>query len=308
MKRRSFIKALVAGACTVGAFLLLDHYVSPFFEETLPRETGPKPTEIIQPMQGLMRKRRLGRTGLKVSVIGLGGGPNRKHWQVKVVKEALKMGVNYIDTARKYSTSEEIIGLALKNFEGEVYIATKTGSRNYRGAKRDMLESLRRLQRKKIDIIQMHAVGTGKALRKILNENDGAIRAAKEFREKGIVDFIGITGAHAPNDFKGKIISEREIKVCEAAIKTGEFDTVMLSYNVEFCEGRIVELIDLASDYDVGVICKKPLGRGLLVKEYGVKKLLQFVLENKKIHVTVPGMATINEVRENVPIGYFEAY
>jgi aryl-alcohol dehydrogenase-like predicted oxidoreductase len=252
-----------------------------------------------------MIKRRLGRTNLMVSVIGYGGGGIVDWRQAQIIREAIKLGVNFIDTAHKYGDgmSERVIGEAIKGLRDKVYIATKTVRREAKGAEMDIKESLARLQVEKIDILQMHGVSSMWDLEFILNEKYGALKKVKEYRALGKIDFIGITGAHSPIDGYWRIDSEKEIRVMAEAIKTGEFDTIMVSYHIEFQNDSIKALLELARQYDVGVICKKPLGAGKLIKKYGVEKLLKFVLSNPNIHTAIPGMRTIEEVREDVSIG-----
>ncbi|MFQ6082096.1 MAG: aldo/keto reductase [Candidatus Aminicenantia bacterium] len=284
MKRREFLKGLGATLVALKA---------PGY-----------PTGIESP-DGVMRKRRLGRTNLMVSVIGYGGGAIGDWWQVEVLQEAIKMGVNYIDTAHMYGDgmSERVIGEAIKGMRDKVYIATKTLRREAKGAGMDIEESLARLQLEKIDILQMHGVGSMWDLEAILDEKNGALKKVKEYRTQGIIDFVGISGAHSPIDGDWPVDSAQEIRVMAEAIKTGEFDTVLLSYHIEFQNEAIEALIDLAKQYDVGVVCKKPLGAGKLIKKYGVERLLKFVVTNIDVHTAIPGMVTINEVWEDVSVG-----
>ncbi|MCP2519676.1 aldo/keto reductase [SCandidatus Aminicenantes bacterium Aminicenantia_JdfR_composite] len=284
MKRREFLKGLGA------TFIMLKS--SNYLRET-------------ESQNGDMIKRRLGRTNLMVSVIGYGGGGIVDWRQAQIIREAIKLGVNFIDTAHKYGDgmSERVIGEAIKGLRDKVYIATKTVRREAKGAEMDIKESLARLQVEKIDILQMHGVSSMWDLEFILNEKYGALKKVKEYRALGKIDFIGITGAHSPIDGYWRIDSEKEIRVMAEAIKTGEFDTIMVSYHIEFQNDSIKALLELARQYDVGVICKKPLGAGKLIKKYGVEKLLKFVLSNPNIHTAIPGMRTIEEVREDVSIG-----
>lgn len=250
--------------------------------------------------------RRLGRTGLSVSVVGFGGGAIRRLEQVAVLREAIKMGVNFIDTAHSYGggTSERSVGEAIRGPGTEVFVATKTAQRDAKGAERDIRESLQRLGVEKLAILQMHGVGTMKDLGRIVDSRDSALKKAKEYRARGLLDFVGITGAHGPADLRRPIDSEAQIRVCAEAVKTQEFDTVNVSYNIEFRNESITSLIELAKDYDVGVICKKPFGAGRLIKKYGVEELLRFVLANENVSTVIPGMVTFQHVREDVPIGY----
>jgi len=284
MKRREFLKSLGA------TFIALKS--SGYLRET-------------KLSDGDMIKRRLGRTNLMVSVIGYGGGAIRDWQQAQIIREAIKLGVNYIDTAHMYGDgmSERVIGEAIKGMRDKVYIATKTLRREAKGAEMDIKESLARLQVEKIDILQMHGVSSMWDLEMIFNEKYGALKIVREYQIMGKIDFIGITGAHSPIDLDRPVDSEKEIRVMAEAIKTGEFDTIMISYHIEFQNESLKALLELARQYDVGVICKKPLGAGKLIKKYGVEKLLKFVLSNPNIHIAIPGMATIEEVREDVSIG-----
>jgi len=136
MERREFLKGLGAAFVTLRA--------SGYPEET-------------EQLKGEMKKRRLGRTNLMVSTIGYGGGAIWGWWQKRLLRKAIRMGINFIDTAHSYGDgmSERIIGTALKGIKDKVYIATKTARREARGAMMDIEESLARLKVKKIDILQI---------------------------------------------------------------------------------------------------------------------------------------------------------
>ena len=95
-----------------------------------------------------MRYRKLGNTGMKVSVIGLGGvqlASSETEYAVKIVRKALELGVNYFDTARVYGDSEVKVGIALKGERERVYISTKTTRRTKEEAWQHIRESLHRL-------------------------------------------------------------------------------------------------------------------------------------------------------------------
>jgi len=195
-----------------------------------------------------LEKRKLGRTGLEVSVIGFGGIPiiarSRKE-AVQVVKRAYELGINYFDTARAYGDSEEKIGEALKDVRDEVIIATKTHQRTREDAARaGIRHSLRNLQTDRIDLVQLHGIDDENTLKKAMSP-DGALSALKEARSKGLIDFIGISG-HNPY-------------VLSKAIETGEFDTVLVSFNI-LDRVAAEKLIPLANELDVGVVIMKALG------------------------------------------------
>jgi len=195
-----------------------------------------------------MQKRRLGRTGLQVSVVGFGGIPIialSRDKARKVVRYAYERGINYFDTARAYGDSEEKIGAALKDIRDQVIIATKTHQRTKEAAARAGLkQSLRNLQTSRIDIVQLHGIDNEELLEKAIGA-EGALKALEEAKAEGKIDYIGISG-HNPY-------------VLIKAIKTGKFDTVLVPLNV--LDRRANEqLIPLADELGVAVIIMKAMG------------------------------------------------
>jgi len=193
-----------------------------------------------------LQKRKLGRTGLNVSVVGFGGtwiSELTMDDAVKVVQRAFELGINYFDTAKLDGDSEEKLGAALKDVRDECVLATKTASRTKGESLDDFKSSLRRLQTDRLDLIQLHGVDETKTLQKAMGLG-GSLEMCRKARSEGLVDFIGITG-HKP-------------RVLIEAIKTNEFDTVLVPLNV-ITRQALEELIPLANDLDVGVIAMKPL-------------------------------------------------
>ncbi len=195
-----------------------------------------------------MQKRRLGRTGLQVSVIGFGGIPiialSKKEAE-KAVRYAYEKGINYFDTARAYGDSEEKMGTALKDVRDEVVIATKTHQRTKEDAARaGIKQSLRNLQTDRIDLVQLHGIDNEETLKKATGP-EGSLAALEEAKSQGKIDYIGISG-HNPY-------------VMSKAIRTGKFDTVLVPLNV-LDRRATEELIPLAKELDVGVIIMKALG------------------------------------------------
>ncbi|MHC4798102.1 MAG: aldo/keto reductase, partial [Planctomycetota bacterium] len=106
-------------------------------------------------------RREYGRTGIRLSVIGLGGivvtNTEQKRAN-RIVAEAVERGVNYFDVAPAYGNAEQILGPALKPFRKNVFLACKTGQRNKEGAQRELKRSLKRLHTDYFDLYQLHAV------------------------------------------------------------------------------------------------------------------------------------------------------
>jgi len=256
---------------------------------------------------GKMAKRRLGRTGLEVSVIGFGGAPLRRVREAEALLEAFKLGVNFVDTAANYGkgASERVVGEALRRYGGRVYVATKTAKRRAAKARADVEGSLRRLGVPAIDIIQLHSVSSPSTLKLVMGAN-GALKAVKELRDSGLVRFIGITGGHGALDLRVRVDPVAEAKTIALAILSGEFDVVQVSYNILYMGTAIEKVLDLAEENDVGVIVKKPFVGGRMLKWLKPRELLKPLLEDKRIHTVIPGMKTVEHVRENVPVGYVQ--
>ncbi len=105
----------------------------------------------------------------------------------------LEYGVNHIDTAASYGDAELHIAPWLKNHPGTFFVATKTGKRDYRGAKEEIHRSLERLGVDHVDLIQLHNLVDVIEWETALREG-GALEAAIEARDEGLVRFIGVTG------------------------------------------------------------------------------------------------------------------
>ncbi len=251
-----------------------------------------------------MLKRRLGRTNFEASIIGFGGIPILRRGRddaTAVVKRALDMGVNYIDTARAYEDSEDKIGVAIKGQRDGVFIATKTVERLKERAALDIDESLRRLGTDWLDLLFIHGVDSEGDLNRFLSPG-GALEAFRKAQEVGKVRYIGISG--------------HQNSILISAIKSGVFDVILASYNLTNTDADD-GLFPLAEELDIGISVMKPIAGGALAvpKEAVQFKVadkavataeaaLRFVFSNPLIDTVVPGMGKISEVETNVPLGY----
>jgi predicted aldo/keto reductase-like oxidoreductase len=249
-----------------------------------------------------MQKRTLGRTGLEVSVIGFGAiklPGVQTDVSVSIINRALDLGINYIDTARNYRDSEEKIGLVLKERRAECFIATKTTARDSEGLMKDLGTSLRNLQTDKIDVYQLHTVSDGDTYRRVMAPG-GALDGAKKAKAQGKIDHIGIT-------------IHRDLDTMRAAIKSNEFETIMLAYSPLDQEGVGEEILPMAKERNMGVIIMKPLSGGLLClpeHERGesaedpiASGSLRFIVSNENVTLAIPGMTNLREVQENASVG-----
>jgi len=232
-----------------------------------------------------MEKRRLGKTNLMVSVVGLGGIPLQKLNQdesTKIIKRSIELGINFIDTARGYTISEELIGNALGSLKmrDRVYLASKSMVRDYEGMKKEVEISLSNLKTNHIELYQIHLIKKKEQYEKIMSD-DGAYRALLEAKIAGKIGFIGITGHDA--------------KLIEEYIDPKLFDTVQFPYNP--IEGQGEALFEKANKNDMGTIVMKPIAGGAFEEgELSIK----WIMENKNISVVIPGMDNVEQIIKNV--------
>ena len=234
-----------------------------------------------------MEKRILGRTNFEISVIGFGGIPIQRvdeSMAMELISRAYENGINFIDTARGYNQSERLIGQALELIGREkFYLATKSMNRDYNGVLEELDISLSELKTSYIDLFQFHNVRTFEELDFILSDN-GALKAIKEARERGIVKEIGIT-SHSP-------------EILSKAIGTGEFSTIQCPYNP--VELQAEELFEKAKEMNIGVIVMKPLAGGAIRNG---ELALRFIINNPNITVVIPGMDSLEQVNTNASVG-----
>jgi len=211
-----------------------------------------------------MQKVRLGKTGLMVSRIGFGGIPIQRlsdEAAVAVVRYCLELGINFIDTANGYTTSEERIGKAIAGRREGLVIATKTGAKDREGAWAHLRLSLQRLGVSYIDLYQLHGVSSQEQYEKVTGPG-GALEAVREAQAQGLVRHVGITS--------------HSLAVAKVAVASGLFETIQFPFNFVATEAAD-ELLPLVRANDLGFIAMKPLGGGLLERaDLCFRYLLQF--------------------------------
>ena len=226
----------------------------------------------------------LGKTGLKVSAVGLGGIPiqrTTKEEAVDVVNECMIQGVNFLDTARGYTVSEEFFGEALKEVRSGWVIATKSMSRDYESMKRDIEISLKNLQTDYIDLYQIHNIKTDAEFETVFGDN-GAYKALEEAKQAGKVKHIGAT-AHGLEAFE-RLIREYEDKI----------ETIMFPFNIVESQGEAA--MKECTEKNIGFIAMKPVAGGNIDD---VALGLKYCLNNPDCTIVIPGMGSANEVEQN---------
>lgn len=143
-----------------------------------------------------IEKRRFGRTGHLSSAVIFGAAALGRVGQAtadRVLDLLLEFGVNHVDTAPSYGESELRIGPWMDRHRGDFFLATKTGARDYPGAKDEIHRSLERLRTDRVDLLQLHALIHPDEWDQALGDG-GALEAAVEARAEGLVRHIGVTG------------------------------------------------------------------------------------------------------------------
>lgn len=238
-----------------------------------------------------MEHRILGRTGLEVSMLGMGGFHLLEISPADVktlLHEYMAAGGNYIETAAEYGNgeSERKIGLALKERRDDCILATKCHLRERDDAEQFIARSLRNLQTDQIDILFMHHVQTLEELQSLLSA-DGAIQAAEEARKHGQVRFIGITNHGHP-------------EVLIHALKLYPFDVIMTNINYyDYCAFPEIErdLLPIARKQDVGIVGMKAVADGLLWKSAEIAFRYAWSLP---IHTMAAGINTLEMLKQDI--------
>jgi predicted aldo/keto reductase-like oxidoreductase len=229
-----------------------------------------------------MEKIKLGKTGMMVTRLGFGGIPIQRLSEseaVKVVSRCLELGINYLDTANAYSTSEERIGKAVKGRRRDVFIATKTAPLTPDLIEKNLDLSLKRLGTDYIDLYQFHGVSNIETLNRIIDPDTGLYGAFEKAKKAGKIRHIGITS--------------HQMDAAKAEVKTGKFETIMFPFNFMTNEPAR-ELLPLCRQHNVGFIAMKPLAGGMLDNAMlAFKYLLQF-----PDVVSIPGIEKTPEIEE----------
>src|ERR1043165_3254374 len=155
-----------------------------------------------KPKTGDIPMRTLGRTGEKITCIGMGGA--RFHLipfeeGTALVRRAYDLGITYFDMARSYfdGHAEEVYGAAIPPFRKHIFLTTKSGQRTRKGAEADLETSLRLMKTDYVDLWQMHGVNSKEDIARILAPG-GALGAFEAAKKAGKCRFIGVTGHADP--------------------------------------------------------------------------------------------------------------
>jgi aryl-alcohol dehydrogenase-like predicted oxidoreductase len=196
-------------------------------------------------------RRRLGKTGEELSIIGFGGivVMNEEQPEARnIVSEAFDRGINYFDVSPDYGNAEERLGPALAPYRNRSFLACKTNGRMKDDSRADLEASLRRLQTDHFDLYQFHALTKMSDLDKVLGPG-GAMETMEAARKEGKIRYIGFS------------VHSQETAV--AALNRYPFDTVLFPLNfVLWTQAKFGPgILETAQQKGVGVLCLKSMAK-----------------------------------------------
>ncbi|MCS7239584.1 MAG: aldo/keto reductase [Thermoguttaceae bacterium] len=297
LKRRDFLHSAVQAVAAAGVS----------GNATVERSSGGIPT------------RTLGKTGLKVPILGYGGAALPKVWlnplsyeeRVALVRYAFDRGIRYFDTAGNYMESQRILGEALKDRRREVCLVTKVETTNPQEVRGAVEKSLRELQTDYVDILLIHGQP---GLEQMTVQQAMKIHAELvKLRDEKITRFVGFS-AHG------------HFEKALALISSGGFEVCMLSYGYlplgyqRVYSARTIVLRDAclakAHELGMGIVAMKVLGAGMLgawsgylVRDFDSEQLaelpaaaIRHVLNDPRVHVLTIGMRLTKEIDFNLAV------
>jgi aryl-alcohol dehydrogenase-like predicted oxidoreductase len=250
---------------------------------------------------GEILRRTLGRTGVEVSALGLGGSHigeiKSKREAVRVVHEAIDSGINFMDNAWEYhdGRSEEIMGEALKGRRDEVFLMTKvcTHGRDRKTALRQLDESLKRLKTDHLDLWQIHEV---------VYDNDpelhhapgGAIEALEEAKRSGKVRFVGFTGHKDPAIHLRMLSYDFPFDTCQLPLNV--FDATFRSF-----ERQVLPELHRRGIAPIGMKSFGGTGDAIRKRVVTAEQALRYAM-SLPVATTVSGIDSLKVLRQNLAI------
>jgi len=247
-----------------------------------------------------MPMRTLGRTGVQVSLVGLGGWHLGfdyldEELSIRIVRTAIDNGINFMDNCWDYNegASEIRMGKALRDgYRERVFLMTKIDGRTKQDAAKQLDESLKRMQMDHIDLVQHHEILRYEDPHRIFDEN-GANAALLEARDAGKISFIGFTGHKDPHI---------HLYMLEVAKENGfEFDTVQMPLNVMDAHYRSFEKLVLPElvQQNIGVLAMKTLANGTILesKTVSATECLQYAM-NLPVSVVITGCESLEDLEQ----------
>ena len=243
----------------------------------------------------MIPKRKLGKTGVEVTLMGLGGeGVLRTHGYEKeaydLINRAIDLGINYLESARAYDGSERYYGLALKERRNDIFLTSKSHASDKAGATAHLEETLRNMRTDHLDLWQVHDVRTKDDVAAIFGPG-GAIEAFSDAKEKGLTRFIGVTGHHDPS-------------ILKHCIEIHDFDTVLMPVNpAEPAHASFIDtVLPVAHEKNMGIVAMKVYFRGLAARVPGFESMAPYFRYSLShpVSTAVIGCDDTQQLEENV--------
>jgi aryl-alcohol dehydrogenase-like predicted oxidoreductase len=233
-----------------------------------------------------MERRRFGRTGWEVPVVGLGTwqtfdlGPGEAHVAREVVEAVWEAGARLFDSSPMYGRAEGVLGRALAPHRDEAFLATKIWASSTAEAHRQF-EAQLDFFGGRVDLEQIHNLVAWRERLDWLERE----------RAAGRVGFLGAT------HYAASAFDE-----LERVMSTGRIDAIQVPYNPleRDAERRI---LPLAAELDLGVIAMRPLGGGSLPRRIDPRELLKWTLGDERVHVAIPATSNVAHARANTAAG-----
>jgi len=234
MRRRDFLRRGTAAAAGLAASQRVFNPLA-------------KAGELVNPIP----KRRLGKTGVDLSIIAFGGivvTDMEPTFAKNIVAEAFDRGINYFDVAPSYGNAQERLGPALEPYRSRSFLACKTAERTKSGAAKELEESLRLLRTDHLDLYQFHHLTTMDEVNTVFGP-DGAMETFQGAKKAGKVRFIGFS-AHS-------------VEAALAALDRYEFDTILFPINfVLFSEAKFgPQVLAKAREKGMGILALKGMAK-----------------------------------------------
>jgi aryl-alcohol dehydrogenase-like predicted oxidoreductase len=233
-----------------------------------------------------MERRRFGRTGWEVPVVGLGTwqtfdvGPGQERRASEVVDAAWEGGTRFFDSSPMYGRAEGVLGRALGEHRADAIVATKIWTSSLAEARSQFADQLE-FYGGRVDLEQVHNLVRW---REHLEWMEGE-------RAAGRIGFLGATH-YSPSAFDE----------LEQVMLTGRIDAIQVPYNPVEREAER-RILPLAAELDVGVIAMRPLSGGALVRRFDASELLKWTLGDERVHVAIPATSSVAHAHANVAAG-----
>jgi len=245
--------------------------------------------------------RTMGRTGEKVSAIGLGGfhigARMAEDESIRIMRYAIDNGITFMDNCWDYNegASEIRMGKALKDgYRNKVFLMTKIDAHTAKAANQQLEESMRRLQAETIDLLQFHEVIRMTDPERIFRPG-GSMEAVLAAKKAGKIRYIGFTGHKSP---------DIHLKMLQTAKENNFlFDTVQMPLNVMDYHYDSFEkkVLPVAFKENIGILAMKPMGAGVILKSNTVtpRECLHYTM-SLPVSVVITGFQTMEILKETI--------